>query len=101
MTILVLDDAESFVKLILERLRRAGISAVGCTSAEDFTRRARSDEFRNVEVMFFDMNLGARADGTIVTAVDVMPAARTYTPSAKILIFTHGDISVEDCIRCV
>ncbi|HEY0313811.1 MAG TPA: response regulator [Allosphingosinicella sp.] len=101
MTILVLDDAESFVNLIVERLKRAGISAIGSTSAKDFVQRARADEFRKVKVMFFDMNLEKRPDGTITTAVDLMPVARTYTPSAKILIFTHGDISVEDCIRCV
>lgn len=99
--ILVLDDEADFVWSIVQQLKRAGMSAIGCTSAGEFVRRARSGEFRNVTLMFFDMNLGARPDGSIITAVDLMPVARTYTPSAKILIFTHGDISVQDCIRCV
>jgi CheY-like chemotaxis protein len=101
MQILVVDDEESFVRTTVQLLKRAGLAAIGCTSPDEFTRRARSGEFRNVSLMLFDMKLGEREDLSPITAVDLMPVARTYTPSAKILIFTHGDISVEDCIRCV
>lgn len=101
MQILVVDDEDYFVRTTLQLLKQAGLAAIGCTSPDDFTRRARSGEFRNVSLMLFDMKLGERDDGSLITAVDLMPVARTYTPSAKILIFTHGDISVEGCIRCV
>lgn len=99
--ILVLDDKEYFVKSIIARLKRGGVEAMGYSSVEAFGRDARSGRLQDVKLMFFDMNLEPRGDGRIFTAADVILVARTYAPAAKILIFTHEDIAVEDCIRCV
>lgn len=99
--VLVLDDQKSFVDTTLAQLSREGIRAIGVTSAEEFGRKARSGALQDIKLMFFDMNLGTDENGRKVSAADVIPVARTYTPSAKILIFTYAKIDAGDCIRCV
>lgn len=99
--IVVLDDNETFVDTVVGLLRDEQIPAEGYKTVEDFGRAARAGSLRDIELMFVDMNLGPRRGGGIITAVDVMPIARTYAPSAKVLIFTHQGISLEDCIHCV
>jgi CheY-like chemotaxis protein/Holliday junction resolvase-like predicted endonuclease len=99
--VLVLDDNEVFVETTLEQLGREGIRALGITSVQEFGRKARSGVLQDIKLMLFDMQLGTDKDGRKVTAADVIPVARTYTPSAKILIFTYEAIDPRDCIRCV
>jgi Holliday junction resolvase-like predicted endonuclease len=97
----VLDDNGDFVEAVVARLIEQGIPATGYKSVEAFGRDARSGKLRDAALMFFDMNLGPRRGGGILTASDVIPVAKTYAPAAKILIFTYQGISLEDCIHCV
>lgn len=99
--IVVLDDDKPFVQAVVERLREEGIAALGYSSAKDFGRAARGGQLRNVKLMFFDMDLSSRSRGSRkITAADVIPVARTYVPSANVIIFSEG-ISLENCILCV
>lgn len=99
--IVILDDNGIFVDTVTARLKTEGIVAQGYKSFETFARDARAGGLRDVHLMFVDMNLGPRPGGGIITAVDVVPVAKTYAPAAKIVIFTHQGISLQDCIDCV
>ena len=100
-TVLVLDDDEGLTTALVSRLAYNNLDTVGYVSPSHFLSAAKAGRLRDIKLMFFDMRLGPDPSGHMITAVDMIPAAKTYAPHARILIFTQKDISLEDCVHCV
>jgi ActR/RegA family two-component response regulator/Holliday junction resolvase-like predicted endonuclease len=95
----VVDDEANFLKTIVTSLQLKEINAEGLQPGA-FLRRTNPNEF-DYDMIFLDMHLGTAADGTALTARDLLVHLITYSPSAKAVVFTQQDITVAECTGCI
>jgi len=99
-SVLVIDDDENFVNSMVAVFKQRKVAAHGLSDIGEVFRAARNGTFAKYDITFIDMRLG-KLNNKDVTAADVLLQAKTYTPNAKIIVFTQKGISVEECVRCI
>jgi ActR/RegA family two-component response regulator len=99
--VLVVDDNDGFVKALVKRLARNGIQAEGVSEPSKVLAWTRAQKFGEFDIIFLDMRLGFTKVGRPLSAADLLLHVMTYCPTARAVVFTQEDVSVEECTRCI
>jgi len=97
--VLVVDDSPPFVEATIAALKIRGIDATGCDAPEDVLRW-RQDRY-SFDLVLLDMRLGETRRGGALNAAKLLPLFATYGPSAKVLVFSQEDVTLEECMACI
>lgn len=98
--VLLIDDSPTYVSAVVKAFERKGLRIEGCTQpAEVLGWRARS-RF-DYDLILLDLELGQRADGSMLNALQLLPHLKTYAPSSKVVVITRTSVSVEAAVRCI
>lgn len=99
--VLVVDDNENFVKSLVLQFERASIRAEGISDPAKVLAWTTSQRFSHFDIIFLDMRLGITKDGRSLAAADLLMHIMTYYPTAKVVVFTQKEVSVEECVSCI
>ena len=99
-TVLVVDDNHLFVDSLVAAFRARGLIVEGCKKPSEVFRRSKREDFA-FDLILLDMHLGISERGEALNAAKVLPHLKTYSPSAKVVVFSQNDITVDECVRCI
>jgi ActR/RegA family two-component response regulator len=99
--VLVVDDDWSSVETLVHRLKERAIEAEGINDPAKLFGWTRPERFAGFDIIFLDMHLGSSSFGRATSAADAILHIMTYCPTAKAIVFTHKDVTVEEFVRCI
>lgn len=99
--VLVVDDDATWVETLVERFKRESIEAEGVSKPSTVFNWTTPGKFLNFDMIFLDMRLGPSKSGDPISAADVLLHIKTYCPTAKAVVFTQKELTVEECVRCI
>jgi ActR/RegA family two-component response regulator len=99
--VLVVDDDATWVETLVAQFKHRSIGAEGVSAPTEMFKWTTSDRFTDVDMIFLDMRLGISRVGVAITAAEVLLHLMTYSPSAKVVVFTQEEITVDECVRCI
>lgn len=100
LNVLVVDDDATWVETLVARFQNKSIGAKGVSAPTEMFKWT-SDRFTDVDMIFLDMRLGVSKAGVAITAADVLLHLMTYSPTAKVVVFTQEEITVRECVLCI
>lgn len=101
LNVLVVDDDATWVETLVAQFRHKSIRAKGVSAPTELLKWTTSDRFTDVDMIFLDMRLGISKAGVPITAAEVLLHLMTYSPTAKVVVFTQEEITVSECVRCI
>jgi ActR/RegA family two-component response regulator len=99
--VLVVDDNANWVRSLVIQFARASIKAEGVNDPAKVLGWTKPQQFSDFDTIFLDMRLGLTEDGSPISAADLLLHIMTYCPTAKVVVFTQKEVSVEECVRCI
>jgi ActR/RegA family two-component response regulator len=99
-TILVVDDDEMFVDSLVAAFKARGVEVEGCKKPSEVLRWSKREDFA-FDLILLDMRLGISKRGEALNAAKVLPHLKTYSPSAKVVVFSQKEVNVEECVTCI
>jgi ActR/RegA family two-component response regulator len=99
--VVVIDDDSTFVDTLVEQFELKGVYALGLKTPTDLLQSTKQAPYADFDMIFLDMRLSDPAKGPLITAADVLLHLMTYNSTAKVVVFTHEDISPAECARCI
>ena len=99
--VLVVDDDWSSVDTLVDLLNSRSIEAEGITDPTKLFGWTNPERFASFDIIFLDMHLGPSKSGGAISAADAILHIMTYCPTAKAIVFTHKDVTVEEFVRCI
>lgn len=99
--VLVVDDNVHWVGTLVDRLKERSVEAEGISEPAKLFGWTTPGRFSNFDMIFLDMRLGPSKEGGAISAADVVLHIMTYCPTAKVVVFTHKDVTVEEFVRCM
>jgi DNA-binding response OmpR family regulator len=98
--VLLVDDNPIYVDQVVKAFEEKGFEITGCKQpAEMLGWRARQ-KF-DFDLILLDLELGEKADGSWLSAQQLLPHLKTYAPSSKVVVITVARFSVEAAVRCI
>jgi ActR/RegA family two-component response regulator/Holliday junction resolvase-like predicted endonuclease len=101
LTVLIVDDDDVWVQTLEALFKQNSIQSEGISDPGSIFSWTNPSRFQNFDMIFLDMRLGPSKFGGAISAGDVLLHILTYCPTAKAVVFTQQDVTVEECVRCI